>query len=71
MKNKRGRYRVRIKKWYGWSWVLGAFKTDTHGPDVFETDSFQGAEDYVHTLMEAKGWADKAKDWSLIREMEG
>ena len=70
MKNKRGRYRVRIKKWYGWAWVLGEWVPNTHKPDTFETDTFQAAEDYVQEIMEAKDWVAKSNDWSLIKEME-
>lgn len=73
MKNKRGRYRILGKKWHGWSWILGEWAPGPHKdrPDIFETDTFQSAEDYVTEMMEAKDWAAKANDWNLIRELEG
>lgn len=71
MKNGKGIYRVRIKRFYGWAWVLYPMGPSGHKPQTFEAGSFMAAEDYVTELMEAQSWVDKANDWQIISELEG
>ena len=64
MKNERGVYRIKVKKWYGWSWMA-----DEDG-NICWTSSYNSAEELVTEAIDAPELEAMRHRWHVVKEME-